>query len=249
MAASPGKSSTWSTRCGPLAAEPLSEAGPKPLRRAYGRRLGRKLSARRRELLAETLPRLCLPSGAIAPAALFPEAADLWLEIGYGGGEHLAWQAERHPEIGFIGCELFQGGVASLVRHVDERGLANIRHAQDGHDVLERLPEAALGRCFLLFPDPWPKYRHWKRRFVRRESLDALARALRPGGEFRFASDDAELAAWTLMHLLAHPAFDWPARGVADWDRRPEDWPETRYERKAIAQGRHPIYLRFLRQG
>jgi tRNA (guanine-N7-)-methyltransferase len=204
-------------------------------------------------LQQELLPQLsiALPeSGALDPTPLFPQSpAEVWLEIGFGGGEHLAAQAERHPEIGFIGSEVFENGVARLVSEVARRGLDNIRvFADDARLLLDRLAPASLGRVFILFPDPWPKLRHHKRRLVAPATLDRLAGVMRPGAELRLATDDPGYLAWMLEHVTAHPAFLWLARGPADWRQRPEDWPLTRYEEKARAAGRTPAFLRFIRR-
>lgn len=148
-----------------------------------------------------------------------------------------------------LGCEVFQNGVASLLRHVREQGLANVRIAEtNSFRVLGSLPETSIGRAFLLFPDPWPKARHHRRRFVRGEVLDLLARALADGAEFRFATDHADYCAWVLARLLAHPAFAWAAEHPADWRVRPADWPPTRYEERALAAGRSPVFLTFQRR-
>ena len=187
--------------------------------------------------------------GILDPRALFPEAArGIWLEIGFGAGEHLAWQAAAHRDIGFLGAEVFLNGIASLVRQIEADGLDNVRIYQgDGRDLLDALPVGGLGRVFLLFADPWPKRRHHKRRFIQRASLDRLAALLRPGGELRLATDHRGHLDWMLERVTAHPAFRWCAEGPGDWRRRPPDWPETRYERKALAQGLKPVYLRFRR--
>jgi len=218
----------------------------------HGRRKGRKLRAGQQRLIAELLPRLvvALPAaGSLDLAALFPGAAEVWLEIGFGGGEHLAWQAERHPDIGFLGAEVFQNGVARLLGHAAERNLANIRvWPEDARALLEALPAASIGRVFLLFPDPWPKLRHAKRRFVGRLNLDRFARIMKPGAELRMASDDSGQIRWMLEQTLPHPAFEWLASGPADWRVRPSDWPATRYEEKALAEGRRASYLRFRRR-
>ena len=184
---------------------------------------------------------------ALDPAGLFPrEMRAFWLEIGFGAGEHLAWQGARHPDIGLIGCEPFVNGVSSLLKRIDEGGLDNIRiHPDDARPLIESLPEASIARCFLLFPDPWPKARHHRRRFVRLETLDSLARILTDGAEFRIASDDSGLVDWMLYQLRRHPAFRWSATRAQDWRTRPEDWPPTRYEAKAL-HGR-PVYLTFRR--
>ena len=222
-------------------------------RRLFGRRRGRPLRAGRAALVDRLLPDLSfdLPeTGDLAPEALFGNAPeDVWLEIGFGAGEHLAEMAAAHPSVGLIGCEVFIDGIASLIRHIDERGLANIRIFQaDARGLIERLPDASLGRIFLLHPDPWPKRRHAGRRFVQPESLADLARILRPGGELRIATDDPVYLEWTLRHMTAATGFDWQARQADDWRRRPSDWPETRYEQKALKAGRRCTYLRYLRR-
>jgi tRNA (guanine-N7-)-methyltransferase len=171
------------------------------------------------------------------------------LESGFGGGEHLTAEAERHPRTGFIGIEPFVNGMGKALATIEARDIANIRlHHGDATDVLAWLPNASLARVDLLYPDPWPKRRHWKRRFVQDESVAALARILRPGGEFRFATDIADYAAWTLQRLLRSPDFIWTAERADDW-RHP--WPGfvgTRYEAKALRAGRVPCYLTFRRR-
>jgi tRNA (guanine-N7-)-methyltransferase len=220
----------------------------------YGRRRGRRLRAGQQGLLAHLLPKLRIaptgPGERLDLAALFPApTADVWLEIGFGGGEHLAWQAARHPGIGFIGAEFFLNGVASLLGHVARGGMGNVRiHPDDARPLLKALPDRGIGRAFLLFPDPWPKARHAGRRFVSPENIAELARILKPGGELRVASDDPGYIAWTLEHLTRSPDFEWLARGPADWRTRPEDRPPTRYEEKALNAGRKPAYLRFRRR-
>jgi tRNA (guanine-N7-)-methyltransferase len=188
--------------------------------------------------------------GRLEPSRLFGTApAALWLEIGFGGGEHLAAQAASHPGLAFIGAEVFVNGVASLLDHLRRQGLANVRiFADDARLLLPALPAASLDRVFLLFPDPWPKHRHAARRFVCRDTLDRLAIVMRPGAELRIASDDPTYVEWTLRQVLAHPAFAWLARLPDDWRRRPPDWVPTRYEKKALAAGRPPAYLRFRRR-
>jgi tRNA (guanine-N7-)-methyltransferase len=220
----------------------------------YGRRRGRRLRAGQQELLSELLPRLQIalpePGERLDLAALFPgPTADVWLEIGFGGGEHLAWQAARHPEIGFIGAEFFLNGVASLLGHLARGAIGNVRiHPGDARPLLKGLPDRSIGRAFLLFPDPWPKARHARRRFVSTENLAELARILKAGAELRIASDDPGYVTWSLEHLTRSPDFEWVARGPADWRSRPEDWPPTRYEEKALKAGRKPAYLRFRRR-
>ena len=223
-------------------------------RRLYGRRRGRPLRPGQQLLQQELLPQLsiALPAaGPLDPAGLFPHPpAAVWLEIGFGGGEHLAAQAERHPEIGFVGSEVFENGVARLVGEVARRGLDNVRiFADDARLLLDRLAPASLGRVFILFPDPWPKLRHHKRRLVAPATLDRLAVVMRPSAELRLATDDPSYLVRMLEHVTAHPAFTWLARRPADWRERPADWPPTRYEDKARAAGRTPIFLRFARRG
>ena len=224
-----------------------------PPRRVYGRRRGRPLRQGRQLLNQSLLPRLAiaLPEcGALDPKGLFAASvASVWLEIGFGGGEHLAEQAERHPEIGFVGVEVFENGVARLVGEIARRGLDNIRiFADDARLLLDRIVPDSIGQVFILFPDPWPKRRHHKRRLVAPATLDRLAAIMRPGAELRLATDDSDYLAWMLEHLTAHPDFVWLARRPADWRERPPDWPATRYEEKARAAGRAPAFLRFVRR-
>ncbi|KZD04201.1 tRNA (guanine(46)-N(7))-methyltransferase TrmB [Oceanibaculum pacificum] len=226
-----------------------------PARKFYGRRKGRKLRPWREQLFEEALPRhrLALPAdaaGPLSPAALFGRPADrLWIEVGFGGGEHLAAQAKANPDICFIGFEPFVNGVASLLRHIEEERLANVKlHPDDARPVLERLPDASVERFFLLFADPWPKKRHHFRRFIQPETMAELARLLKDGAELRIASDDMGLVRWMLAQVTAHPAFEWLARRPAHWRSRPADAIESRYEAKALAEGRKPAYLTFQRR-
>jgi tRNA (guanine-N7-)-methyltransferase len=219
------------------------------LRRLYGRRQGRPLRAGRRHLIDELLPRLAIPlegvgPGSLDPRTLFPNPRDVWLEIGFGGGEHLATQARANPGVGLIGVEPFINGAASLLKAIDAEAIANIRLLMDdARPLLEALAPGSIARAFVLFPDPWPKRRHWKRRIVCRPVLDQLARVLIPGAELRLATDDADYGHWMLLALLEHPAFEWTARGPSDWRIRPPDQPQTRYESKALAVGRKPLFL------
>jgi tRNA (guanine-N7-)-methyltransferase len=217
--------------------------------RSYGRRKGRPLSARQERLLKDLLPRLRLDLEAPAPRNLrdlFPvPVGEVWLEIGFGSGEHLLWQAEHHKDAGLIGCEPFINGVASLLGAVEQCAVANIRvHDGDARDVLAWLPDGAISRIFMLFPDPWPKKRQLKRRLLAPEAVKELARVLAPGGDFRFASDDADYAAQAL-HLTAESGAFAPTE--ENRQERPADWPETRYERRALSEGRKPTYLRWRR--
>ena len=219
--------------------------------RSFGRRRGRKISGRQTELLATLLPRIAVPvTGAVQdPATLFDgPVREVWLEIGFGGGEHLVWQAAANPDVGLIGAEPFEEGVVKVLTAIEEWSLGNIRlHADDVRPLLRSLPPACLGRIFILFADPWPKRKHQKRRLIGPALLPLLARVLRPGGELRIATDIADYARTILMAFQHNDQFRWRAAGPGDWRTRPDDWPETRYERKAIREGRRSIYLTFHR--
>ena len=219
----------------------------------YGRRRGRPLHRGQQALVDTLLPRLVvtLPAaGVLDPSALFdPRPEEVWLEIGFGSGEHLAVQAAAHPAVGFIGCEVFENGIAKLLADVQRRALANVRIlTDDARLLIAALPPASIGRVFILFPDPWPKQRHHKRRIVAKETLDALAAIMTDGAELRLATDDLDYLAWMLARLPVHPAFAWLADRPSDWRVRPADWPATRYEAKAITAGRRPYFLRLRRR-
>lgn len=232
-----------------------NDGGPDDTRRVlYGRRKGRPLRPGRRALVERLLPEIEIalpePGGVIEPGALFafaPEA--IWLEVGFGAGEHLAAQARANPTVGFIGCEPFLNGIARLIGAVDRERLRNIRvFRDDARLLLDALAPASLQRVFVLFPDPWPKTRHHKRRFISRGTLERLARAMTPGAELRVATDDAGYQGWILEHVLASADFEWMARRPGDWRERAADWPATRYEEKALAAGRRCVYFRFRRR-
>ncbi len=226
-----------------------TDPASRPLR-TFGRRRGHRLRHARSALVTELLPALRVPAaGAIDTVGLFAAPKrSVWLEIGFGGGEHLATLATAHPDVGFIGCEVYADGVASLLRHVDQLGLQNLRvHDGDAREVLERLPDASLERVYLLFPDPWPKTRHHKRRLISPPVLSTLSRVLADGGQLIFASDHADYAWWTLERASNHPDFRSLTNGPSDW-RRPGDWVESRYEAKALAAGARCFYLLFQRQ-
>lgn len=232
-----------------------SRADDRPRRTLHGRRRGRPLRPVRRTLLETLLPTLeiALPAGdaALDPATLFPSGAcrDVWLEIGFGAGEHLIAQARAAANVGFIGCEPFINGVAALLAGLEAADARNVRiFRDDARLLLDRLTDASIGRAFILFPDPWPKLRHHKRRIVAGGPVAALARVLRDGAELRIATDDADYKGWILAHVLGSGAFDWCARRPDDWRVRPDDWPETRYEAKARAAGRMPSFFRFRRR-
>jgi tRNA (guanine-N7-)-methyltransferase len=239
------------TMVGELAQESRPTSEVRPLR-SYGRRKGKPLSARKERLIGELLPELRLDLQTPAPTRLqdlFPvPVGEVWLEIGFGSGEHLLFQAEHHKDVGFIGCEPFINGVASLLGAIESRGLKTIRvHSGDAREVLVWLPGGAISRLFILFPDPWPKKRHLKRRLISPEAVEQFARVLAPGGELRFASDSGDYAAHALHAIRPVRDFTWLAERASDWRIRPPDWPETRFERKALSEGRKPVYLRFKR--
>ena len=225
-----------------------------PQRRHFGRRRGPALSAHQSRLFETLLPQLLIePQAGRDPRGYFSKdgLSEVWLEIGFGGGEHLLWQAQAHPLVGIIGAEPYVSGIAKLLSKLSAcaDGPRNIRlYAEDATDIIEALPSASLSRVFVLFPDPWPKTRHHKRRFIQMSMLDAFACVMKPGAELRFATDDQGYLLWTLERLCAHPAFVWLAKEALDWRARPADWPETRYEAKAIRAGSTCTYLRFARR-
>jgi tRNA (guanine-N7-)-methyltransferase len=233
-------------------------AGREPARRkVYGRRKGKTLRPAQIRLLEDVLPRLRIPGIArtgergrapVDTLALFGDARPLWLEIGSGGGEHAVHQARTHPEIGLLTCEPFVNGVAMLLAGLEAEGLGNVRiHPGDARDLIELLPAGALWRVFLLYPDPWPKTRHHQRRFANPENIALLHRAMAPGAELRLASDIPGYVAHALSAFAASPGFS-PAPGAApDWSMPWPDWPGTRYEAKALRQGRRGHYLTFVR--
>jgi tRNA (guanine-N7-)-methyltransferase len=224
----------------------------RPDLRSYGRRRGRKPSARQAALLSDVLPRVCLSLAQQAPADLrdlfVPRAEEVWLEIGFGAGEHLIWQARNHPRIGLIGCEPFEDGAVKVLGAIEGDRVDNIRlHPEDARPLLRWLPGASVARAFVLFPDPWPKKRHQKRRLVSAATLAELARVMRPGAELRLATDVADYAHWMLLAVRDAPDWRWLAARPGDWGERPADWPPTRYEQKALAAGRRCYFFRLRR--
>lgn len=229
------------------------EWGERATEAFFGRRHGKTLSPAQIERMAEQLPVLKLDLQTPAPTdlrTLFDvEVRDVRLEIGFGGGEHFHHEAARYPATGFIGVEPFVNGMAKFVGSFDADPLANVRlHDDDATELLDWLPDASLSGIDLFYPDPWTKRRHWKRRFVSQVNLDRFARVLKPGARFRFASDIDHYVNWTLIHCRAHDAFGWQAQGPDDWRQAYEGWPGTRYEAKAIREGRVPAYLTFIRK-
>jgi tRNA (guanine-N7-)-methyltransferase len=228
----------------------LNEQGERRRRKLYGRRKGPRLSAHQQSLFDTLLPTFALAIRDKAnPCEYFsPPPEEVWLEVGFGGGEHLLAQAQAHPRVGMIGAEPYESGVAKLLSKLESAPVPNLRiYMDDARDIIEALPDASIARVFTLFPDPWPKTRHHKRRFVQMQMLDQLARVLKPRGELRFASDDAGYLNWALERLMAHKAFEWAATRATDWKTRPLDQPQTRYETKALHGP--PAYLIFRKVG
>ena len=209
---------------------------------------------RQRILIDELLPSIeILPPGdatPLDPAIIFPSSVDqIWLEIGFGSGEHLVLQAMNNPSVGFIGCEPYINGVARMLTSISEFGLGNVRiFRDDARILLQALPDQSIARTFILFPDPWPKTRHHKRRIVGPQTISALCRLVPKGAELRIATDDPSYKEWILRHMLSCAGFEWRARRPQDWQVKLVDWPETRYEMKANAAGRQCSFFLFSRQ-
>jgi tRNA (guanine-N7-)-methyltransferase len=224
------------------------EYNPRRRRLLYGRRKGPKLSARQQRLRQTLLPRLTLQlEQGRDPGDYFARPVrDVWLEVGSGAGEHLLWQAVANPDVGFIAAEPYVAGTAKLLGRLEGQVTANILlYEDDARDIIAALPDESIGRFFILFPDPWPKTRHHKRRFIQMETLDAIARILKRGAELRFATDDPGYLGYALERLMAHSAFCWTANACSEWKARPADWPATRYETKELHGP--PAFLRFVR--
>ncbi|MEQ8823569.1 MAG: tRNA (guanine(46)-N(7))-methyltransferase TrmB [Filomicrobium sp.] len=233
--------------------------------RSFGRRRGRKLRPRQAQLFTQLLPRVALGLHEPAPQPLeklFTQSQstsahedkstdpirEVWLEIGFGGAEHLIWQAENNADVGHIGCEPFEAGVVKALSAIETKPLDNVRlHADDARDLLRWLPEASITRAFILFPDPWPKRRHAKRRLVAPHLLELLARVMAPGAELRIGTDIPDYLRTILIAFQTEPRFCWQVSGPRDWRYRPDDWPPTRYEQKALRESRCCYYLRFRR--
>ncbi len=225
--------------------------------RSFGRRRGRKASGRQGALKRELLPHVAIDLTSPSPAPggdggnpNADVARELWLEIGFGGGEHLLWQATQNPHVGFVGCEPFEDGVVKVLTAIDEQKLGNIRlHMGDARDVLRWLAPQSVSRAFILFPDPWPKRKHRKRRLVNPATIALLARVMKPGAQLRIGTDIGDYARTMLEAFRTQQAFAWQAESPEDWRIRPADWPPTRYEQKAEREGRRRYYFRFLRTG
>lgn len=227
--------------------------------RSFGRKRGRTLSARQRGLFTDLLPRVAVDVSGPAPKPLGhlfagtpaerAAISDTWLEIGFGGGEHLVRQAELNPHIGLIGAEPFEDGVVKVLDAIQTKQLANIRvYADDVRPLLRWLPEASIGRAFILFPDPWPKKKHVKRRLVSTRTLSMLARILRPGADLRIATDIGDYARTVLLAIRQQGEFDWIAGSPSDWRQPWPEWPGTRYEAKALREGRRCHFFTFRRR-
>lgn len=237
-------------------ARPSRAEASAPRRNLYGRGRRRALRPARRQALERLLPGRALDGvgtegdgGKLDLSALRGGCRTCWLEIGFGNGEHLLAQAKAHPDILMVGAEPYTAGVAALLKALGEHGPANLRiHPGDGRDLLDALPDESVERCFVLYPDPWPKRRHAARRIVCAETLDSMARVMPSGGELRVASDVPIMVRHALHALLGHSEFSWTARRPADWRNPWPDWTGTRYEAKALAEGRIPVYLTFLRE-
>lgn len=220
----------------------------------FGRRKGHKLRIHQADLIENLLPRLALDIGTPAPenlSDLFDDGIeDIRLEIGFGGGEHLIAEAQAFPTVGFIGCEPYVNGMAKILTQIEAADVKNIRlYAGDAAELVAWAPPQSMARIDLIHPDPWPKRRHWKRRFVQDATVAAMARIIKPQGEFRFVSDIDDYCAWTLAHLLRSPDFFWLAERASDWHQPWADYTMTRYGRKAEREGRKAAYLRFRRVG
>jgi tRNA (guanine-N7-)-methyltransferase len=219
--------------------------------RSFGRRRARKLSPRQKGLLDAGLQAHSLDLSSECPTTLEKlfdsQIREVWLEIGFGGGEHLLWQAQHHADVGLIGCEPFIDGVVKVVDGIGLAGLKNVLvHADDAREVLQWLPPASISRAFVLFPDPWPKKRHVKRRLVTPQFIGNLARVMAPDAELRLATDIPDYARGMMLAVRREGSFRWTARAPGDWRERSADWPETRYEQKAIREGRKCYFMRFL---
>ncbi|MDQ3077650.1 MAG: tRNA (guanine(46)-N(7))-methyltransferase TrmB [Pseudomonadota bacterium] len=226
-------------------------ADPTTINRIYGRSSGHKLRTQQAALVETLLPQITVPEeGDIDARRLFGDDRPLHLEIGFGAGEHLAYRADLLPDHGFIGCEPFVNGVAVALTHIRDQGLANVRiHMGDALDVLRRVPDGALSFVYLLHPDPWPKNRHAKRRMMNDGPVNLIAAKLKPGGEFRMATDHPVYLDHALMLMKRHRSdFDWLVERPADWLTYPGGWPETRYAAKARREGRTPHQFRYRRR-
>lgn len=218
--------------------------------RTFGRAKGKPLSPAQAGLMRDVFPRFDI--GPIIDKGKNPFQnikGPLWLEIGFGAAEHLLWQAEHNPDVTLLGVEPFLNGVAKAVRGISDKSLGNLRlHRGDARDVLALLPDECLAKVFVLFPDPWPKARHHKRRIINAQFIQDLHRVIKPGGTFRFGSDIIHYVDWSLTRIKAHGGFRWEPHSRANWRIRPDDWPSTRYLEKALREGRQGHFFEFVRK-
>ena len=222
---------------------------PVPARALYGRSRGKSLRAGQKDLLAEALPLFSIAMEDLTEGRAFARTPrEVWLEIGFGAGEHLIEQAKANPEVGIVGCDPFLNGIVAALAGLKREDISNVRLRRgDAQAVIETAPDAFFSRVFVLYPDPWPKRRHHKRRLIARGVIDSLARVMRPGAELRFATDIDDYAGWTLARFLASPHFRWAAAQADDWRRPWPEWRPTRYEAKARFENRRSVYLTFVR--
>jgi tRNA (guanine-N7-)-methyltransferase len=222
---------------------------PVPARALYGRSRGKSLRAGQKDLLAEALPLFSIGMEDLTEGRAFVRTPrEVWLEIGFGAGEHLIEQAKANPEVGIVGCDPFLNGIVAALAGLKREDISNVRLRRgDAQAVIETAPDAFFSRVFVLYPDPWPKRRHHKRRLIARGVIDSLARVMRPGAELRFATDIDDYAGWTLARFLASPHFRWAAAQADDWRRPWPEWRPTRYEAKARFENRGSVYLTFVR--
>jgi tRNA (guanine-N7-)-methyltransferase len=223
--------------------------GPNPARVLYGRSRGKALRAGQKRLLAEALPRFSIALEDFSEGRVFDRTPrEVWLEIGFGAGEHLVQQAKANPDVGVVGCEPFLNGIVATLAGLEREGISNarLRHG-DAQALIDAAPDAFFSRVFVLYPDPWPKRRHHKRRLIAEGVIDALARVMEGGAELRFATDIDDYAGWTLARFLASRHFRWASTQADDWRRPWPEWRSTRYEAKARVESRRSVYLTFVR--
>ncbi len=221
--------------------------------RSFGRRRGRKLRTSRQALFDSLLPELLIDlssAGSLQLATLFSNPdLPLWFEIGFGGGEHLLEQAKNHPGVNFIGCEPYVNGMAALLAAIESHKLTSIRlYDNDARELLERLPDNSVERLFVLFPDPWPKKRHHKKRIISQNSLALFYRKITMDGLLRIATDHEDYCTWMLENMLRFEKFEWQAKTCSDWQTPPSGWVATRYQAKALAEGRQAVFLDWVKR-
>ena len=219
----------------------------------FGRRKGKPLTKASKERFESILPSISITVNEDtifnADALFQTEVKTLWFEVGFGGGEHMVWLAQKNPDVSIIGCEPYMNGTAKLLRDIEDDDIKNIRiYPDDARHIMEKMDDASLDKAFALFGDPWRKYRHRERRFIGNDNLNRFARILKDGAILRIATDHSIYLQWILRWAPVHPDFEWLDEGPQDWATRKDDWPETRYERKALREGRKSSYLTFKRK-